>query len=125
MKNLPYSHNAMHDADLQKDQARKECTPGTRKQILEDINQWATSNNTSTGYWMCGMAGTGKSTIACAICIGLGFPIKVCPSNLWHFVGVQCCSIFFSCHVDQLFRFRSRKSLLVIPFDRLLVAPPT
>ncbi|KAK7435418.1 hypothetical protein VKT23_019680 [Stygiomarasmius scandens] len=64
MKNFPYSHNAMHDADLQRDQARNECIPGTRKQILEDIGQWATNSNASAGYWLCGMAGTGKSTIA-------------------------------------------------------------
>ncbi|THU80687.1 hypothetical protein K435DRAFT_577229, partial [Dendrothele bispora CBS 962.96] len=46
------------------------CTPGTRKKILKDIEEWAdgTSPVKTLGYWICGMAGTGKSTIAKSVC---------------------------------------------------------
>ncbi|THU86953.1 hypothetical protein K435DRAFT_921571, partial [Dendrothele bispora CBS 962.96] len=55
------------------DQARRSCTPGTRVQILNDIDRWADNlqANAPSGYWICGMAGTGKSTIAKSVCMSL------------------------------------------------------
>ncbi|THV00058.1 hypothetical protein K435DRAFT_611452, partial [Dendrothele bispora CBS 962.96] len=49
------------------------CTYGTRIAILTEIMKWAqnSSPNASLGYWMCGMAGTGKSTIAKSLCLML------------------------------------------------------
>ena len=46
------------------------CSPGTREKILTDIQEWATASKPDSmlGYWMCGMAGTGKSTIAMSTC---------------------------------------------------------
>ncbi|KIK53730.1 hypothetical protein GYMLUDRAFT_111792, partial [Collybiopsis luxurians FD-317 M1] len=46
------------------------CTPGTRVQILEDIKDWAISSDpgSPSAYWISGMAGTGKSTIAISVC---------------------------------------------------------
>ncbi|KAJ7754385.1 hypothetical protein DFH07DRAFT_688358, partial [Mycena maculata] len=45
------------------------CMPGTRVQILEDLVARASSNEeTHKVYWMVGMAGTGKSTIAQTFC---------------------------------------------------------
>jgi hypothetical protein len=63
---LKYSEKAFHDVIS----SRSECTPGTREKILKKIMDWAklSSNDTPLGYWMCGMAGTGKSTIAQSIC---------------------------------------------------------
>ncbi|KIK58212.1 hypothetical protein GYMLUDRAFT_101803, partial [Collybiopsis luxurians FD-317 M1] len=43
------------------------CTPGTREQILEGIIEWANTPESQV-YWMVGMAGTGKSTIAKSLC---------------------------------------------------------
>jgi hypothetical protein len=37
-------------------------------ETLKEIETWAKSPNSAPGYWMCGMAGTGKSTIAKSIC---------------------------------------------------------
>ncbi|KAF5335874.1 hypothetical protein D9758_017233 [Tetrapyrgos nigripes] len=51
--------------------ARGACIEGTRTEILEKIVKWAEdpSPDTPVGYWMCGMAGTGKSTIAKSVCL--------------------------------------------------------
>ncbi|KIK66262.1 hypothetical protein GYMLUDRAFT_111915, partial [Collybiopsis luxurians FD-317 M1] len=49
------------------------CNPGTRVWILAEIEAWATLSNPfnpfiASGYWISGMAGTGKSTIAMSVC---------------------------------------------------------
>ncbi|THU88522.1 hypothetical protein K435DRAFT_679610, partial [Dendrothele bispora CBS 962.96] len=46
------------------------CIKGTRVTILNKIMDWIhnSSPDTPLGYWMCGMAGTGKSTIAKTLC---------------------------------------------------------
>ncbi|KAG8928311.1 hypothetical protein FRC02_007093, partial [Tulasnella sp. 418] len=40
------------------------CFTGTRSDLLEEIFNWATDPNAKAIYWLCGRAGTGKSTIA-------------------------------------------------------------
>ena len=40
------------------------CLPETRVEILQRIRIWADSNDTKYIFWLCGWAGTGKSTIA-------------------------------------------------------------
>lgn len=40
------------------------CLKGTRSEILDDIAQWAAKPDGKFIFWLCGMAGTGKSTIA-------------------------------------------------------------
>ncbi|THU92012.1 WD40 repeat-like protein, partial [Dendrothele bispora CBS 962.96] len=71
MDRLNYSPQAFYDTDNGVKFARKECTAGTRKQILDDIEAWVENSAASLGYWICGMAGTGKSTIAKSVCIRL------------------------------------------------------
>ncbi|THU79129.1 hypothetical protein K435DRAFT_698561, partial [Dendrothele bispora CBS 962.96] len=71
MDRLKYSPEAFYDTDNGVEFARKECTAGTRKQILDDIEAWVEDSTASLGYWICGMAGTGKSTIAKSVCIRL------------------------------------------------------
>ncbi|KAJ7862844.1 hypothetical protein B0H13DRAFT_1638462, partial [Mycena leptocephala] len=44
------------------------CMPGTRVQILGELVAWASRDETPKVYWMVGMAGTGKSTIAQTFC---------------------------------------------------------
>lgn len=62
------SVQASYDADIGIHFARKECHPETRAKILNEIESWASQLDSTTGYWICGMAGTGKSTIAMSIC---------------------------------------------------------
>ncbi|CUA71480.1 hypothetical protein RSOLAG22IIIB_09605 [Rhizoctonia solani] len=47
---------------------RGSCTEGTRTIILAQMVQWATGQHTENIYWMSGMAGTGKTTIAYSFC---------------------------------------------------------
>ncbi|PPQ96533.1 hypothetical protein CVT26_006382, partial [Gymnopilus dilepis] len=47
---------------------RRACTTGTRKQILDDLMVWATDDEKTQVYWLSGMAGTGKTTIAYSFC---------------------------------------------------------
>jgi hypothetical protein len=44
------------------------CTPGTRVSILNDILTWAGSSDSTCVFWLNGLAGTGKSTIARTLC---------------------------------------------------------
>lgn len=43
---------------------RRPCTPGTRIAIRSDLDSWSSDPNGPNIYWMSGMAGTGKTTIA-------------------------------------------------------------
>jgi hypothetical protein len=48
--------------------ARKSCTTGTRVDILGRIVSWAEDASSPPIFWLSGLAGTGKSTIAHTIC---------------------------------------------------------
>jgi hypothetical protein len=41
-----------------------ECLPGTRIELLREVEEWATSSHGKCIFWLNGMAGTGKSTIS-------------------------------------------------------------
>ena len=43
---------------------RRGCLRGTRKAVLDEIESWSRDFNLSPVYWLNGLAGTGKSTIA-------------------------------------------------------------
>ena len=47
---------------------RRPCTLHTREQILSDLMQWALDDSQPRVYWLTGMAGTGKTTIAYSFC---------------------------------------------------------
>jgi hypothetical protein len=47
---------------------RGPCTPQTRERILDDLMAWATNDSARPVYWLAGMAGTGKTTIAYSLC---------------------------------------------------------
>ncbi|KAI1527247.1 WD40 repeat [Pyrenophora tritici-repentis] len=49
------SHNEEHNA---------RCLPNTRTELLDEITTWANSKDGKSIFWLSGMAGTGKSTIA-------------------------------------------------------------
>src|ERR1700733_10590560 len=60
------SHEAAYNMDVGLD--RRACTEGTRKTILGQLEKWATDPATAAVYWLNGLAGTGKSTIAVSLC---------------------------------------------------------
>jgi hypothetical protein len=43
---------------------REGCLKGTRKDVLQEIEDWLTSEQDQRIFWLNGLAGTGKSTIA-------------------------------------------------------------
>ncbi|KAJ3853631.1 hypothetical protein EV368DRAFT_38530 [Lentinula lateritia] len=62
---MKHSSGALHDSDIVN---RSPCHPETRKDILSEIETWAIDASSEPGYWMFGLAGTGKSTIAFSVC---------------------------------------------------------
>ncbi|KAF2681098.1 hypothetical protein K458DRAFT_392325 [Lentithecium fluviatile CBS 122367] len=59
---LPIATGASFDAHTEEHSAR--CLPNTRTELLKTIRGWANNKDGKTIFWLCGMAGTGKSTIA-------------------------------------------------------------
>ncbi|KAF8902551.1 hypothetical protein CPB84DRAFT_1846202 [Gymnopilus junonius] len=47
---------------------RRSCTHETREQVLTDLMTWATHDTNTQIYWLSGMAGIGKTTIAYSFC---------------------------------------------------------
>ncbi|KAF7514113.1 hypothetical protein GJ744_004438 [Endocarpon pusillum] len=59
---LPIALGASFDSH--KDEHNATCLPNTRVELLSEIMQWAKEGNGKPIFWLSGMAGTGKSTIA-------------------------------------------------------------
>ncbi|KAI0026396.1 hypothetical protein K488DRAFT_92661, partial [Vararia minispora EC-137] len=61
--------SAMYGSGTTGDTPRREkCTKGTRVDVLKRISEWATDPSSPPIFWLSGMAGTGKSTIAYTVC---------------------------------------------------------
>ncbi|KAJ1299791.1 hypothetical protein OPQ81_012007 [Rhizoctonia solani] len=58
------SKSAIYNSLLSFEINRLRCTKGTRLQVLLELDNWAQNPNAPNIYWMIGMAGTGKTTIA-------------------------------------------------------------
>jgi hypothetical protein len=70
------SPNAEYDSVHRKKdtpQGRRACTAGTRVDVLDKILAWANDSSSECApiYWINGLAGTGKSTIAYTVCESL------------------------------------------------------
>ncbi|KAG8785016.1 hypothetical protein FRC12_018076 [Ceratobasidium sp. 428] len=67
LKSLPHSpaakYNSAESFDL-----RGQCTQNTRVRVLESLYEWACNDMSQKIYWLNGMAGTGKTTIAYSFC---------------------------------------------------------
>ncbi|QRV84807.1 Vegetative incompatibility protein HET-E-1 [Ceratobasidium sp. AG-Ba] len=59
---------------------RRGCTPTTRASILADIQKWSNLQDGPKIYWLNGMAGTGKTTIAYSVCEMLSNTCQLCAS---------------------------------------------
>ncbi|KAB5593571.1 hypothetical protein CTheo_2960 [Ceratobasidium theobromae] len=57
---------ASYDSSLSTEINRRTCTDGTRTTVLSAMDDWSHDLNAPDLYWMDGMAGTGKTTIACS-----------------------------------------------------------
>ncbi|CAE6478949.1 unnamed protein product [Rhizoctonia solani] len=56
--------SAVYNSVLSHDVNRRACTRNTRSQILLELEQWSVDWTKPNVFWMNGMAGTGKTTIA-------------------------------------------------------------
>ncbi|KAI3567766.1 hypothetical protein IWW34DRAFT_874750 [Fusarium oxysporum f. sp. albedinis] len=59
---LPIAEGASFDSHAE--EHNPTCLPNTRQEMLDNIDHWIDDPNSKTVYWLNGMAGTGKSTIA-------------------------------------------------------------
>ncbi|KAF8753734.1 ribosomal large subunit assembly [Rhizoctonia solani] len=59
---------ATYDSNLSTEINRRSCTEGTRVGVLDDLDNWVYNPTSRSVYWMNGMAGTGKTTIASTFC---------------------------------------------------------
>ncbi|CAE6509176.1 unnamed protein product [Rhizoctonia solani] len=59
---------AAYDSSLSGVVGRRACTEGTRTKVLTGLDDWLYDTASSSIYWMDGMAGTGKTTIASTFC---------------------------------------------------------
>ncbi|CAE6499040.1 unnamed protein product [Rhizoctonia solani] len=73
LKELSPSFSAIYNSAESEDIDRGPCTPGTRTAELERLLTWTARSLTDRKgvYWMNGMAGTGKTTIAYSLCTSL------------------------------------------------------
>jgi hypothetical protein len=62
LNQLPIAHGASFDSKAEEHNST--CLPDTRQELLDNIDNWIGDPNSKTVYWLNGMAGTGKSTIA-------------------------------------------------------------
>jgi hypothetical protein len=58
----PAAKAASYDSHTEEHNAR--CLPNTRTKLLDEITTWANDKEVKSIFWLSGMAGTGKSTIA-------------------------------------------------------------
>ncbi|KAL3251159.1 hypothetical protein ABHI18_010792 [Aspergillus niger] len=61
ISNLPFAKGAILNS--RENQHEDECLPGTRIELLRQVQDWGWSSDRRI-FWLSGMAGTGKSTIA-------------------------------------------------------------
>ncbi|KAG8917194.1 hypothetical protein FRC02_003292 [Tulasnella sp. 418] len=75
----PRADSARYDSGSQSSSSF--CLEDTRVKLLDEIEKWAEDPNSRPIFWLCGMAGTGKSTIARTVakrfndrhCLGASF----------------------------------------------------
>jgi Mrp family chromosome partitioning ATPase len=63
--NLPIANGASFDSHIKEHNLR--CIPNTRIELLRYIREWVKDRNGTPIFWLSGMAGTGKPTIARAV----------------------------------------------------------
>jgi hypothetical protein len=64
---ISYIASARYDSDELQNQVMT-CLEGTRIALLADLDAWTTSPNSAPFFWLNGLAGTGKSTVARTFC---------------------------------------------------------
>ncbi|KAG8733014.1 hypothetical protein FRC11_009288 [Ceratobasidium sp. 423] len=68
LEGLNPAKEAAYNSSLSNVISRRGCTEGTRIEVLAGLDHWLYYSSLSSIYWMNGMAGTGKTTIASTFC---------------------------------------------------------
>ncbi|QRV98190.1 Notchless protein [Ceratobasidium sp. AG-Ba] len=68
LKSLSPSHAAWYSSKESSEIYRDECTADTRLEVLEKFKVWREDDTAEKIYWLNGMAGTGKTTLAYTLC---------------------------------------------------------
>ncbi|KAG9120579.1 WD repeat-containing protein 38, partial [Ceratobasidium sp. 392] len=68
LNGLPKSTEAKYSSAKSHSLGRNGCTPDTRVDVLKLLRHWAHDGQSQKIYWLNGMAGTGKTTIAYSLC---------------------------------------------------------
>ncbi|CAE6508980.1 unnamed protein product [Rhizoctonia solani] len=80
LNRLTLSLSACYNSAQAVELKRGPCTKGTRIDLLSQMFSWVGSSNPGSVYWMSGMAGTGKTTIAYSLCEELDAAHKLAAS---------------------------------------------
>ncbi|QRV93467.1 Notchless protein [Ceratobasidium sp. AG-Ba] len=80
IKELPNSPAATYMSAQSDSIGRGACTPNTRAEVLQQMHNWAYDSSSQRVYWLNGMAGTGKTTIAYSACAQLDRTRKLAAS---------------------------------------------
>ncbi|CAE6454511.1 unnamed protein product, partial [Rhizoctonia solani] len=65
---LSFATSAMYNSAEASDVKRGPCTPETRQDELNKLREWGRGSQSHNVYWLNGMAGTGKTTLAYSLC---------------------------------------------------------
>ncbi|KAJ1306970.1 hypothetical protein OPQ81_007950 [Rhizoctonia solani] len=71
LSRLPASLTACYNSAKAAELKRGKCAPDTRRAVLAQIHTWIHGPETGNVFWINGMAGTGKTTIAYTLCAEL------------------------------------------------------
>ncbi|KAB5592222.1 Vegetative incompatibility protein HET-E-1 [Ceratobasidium theobromae] len=68
LRGLSAVEDAKYDSGFSTKINRRGCTPETRARVQEELRAWVRDPNGAKVFWMSGMAGTGKTTVAYSLC---------------------------------------------------------
>lgn len=71
LNRLSPTMSAVYNSSKADELRRRSCTPNTRTTVINKVKSWAHKAGAEAAYWMNGMAGTGKTTIAFSLCTEL------------------------------------------------------
>ncbi|CAE6493637.1 unnamed protein product [Rhizoctonia solani] len=73
LRNMSPALSACYNSAQAPELKRGPCTASTRIELLAQLHGWINNPSLGSVYWMSGMAGTGKTTIAYSLCEELDF----------------------------------------------------
>ncbi|QRW17256.1 WD repeat-containing protein [Rhizoctonia solani] len=141
LKLLPASLAACYNSTKAAELKRAECASNTRTDVLAQLRSWTYTNGTENLFWLNGMAGTGKTTIAYTLCTELDSDRKLAASFFCSRLVPECRDInliipsiaYQLAHVSKPFYYALSRALerdpdaharlLHIQFDTLIGSP--